>query len=373
MDKIPDKIKVCHFTSAHQWNDVRIFLKECKSLASAGYEVYLVHSGNKNGVEDGVHIWGTDHSHKSRFARMLHTAASVYKKALECDADIYHFHDPELLQFAGKFKQKKKKIIYDVHEDVPRQILGKYWIPKILRKLIASVFEVYENRQARKVDLIVAATPFIRSRFSNLNEKTIDVCNYPLLTEFNTNTKPRVKNKVCYIGALTEIRGIKEIVQAIEGTSIELHLAGNFSPDSFREELKSLKGWSNVTERGFLNRLEVAELMATSEIGLVTLYPQQNYLDSLPIKMFEYMLAGLPVVASDFPLWKAILAKNKCGITVNPKNSDAIKNLLLDLLAKSDVLSEMGNKGKEAAIREYNWQIEAEKLLHAYRLMYTES
>ena len=372
MNKIENRIKVCHFTSAHQWNDVRIFLKECKSLAAAGYEVYLVHSGNKSGVEEGVHIWGIGHSNTSRFSRMVQTAAKVYKKALECDADIYHFHDPELLRFVGKFKEKKKKIIYDVHEDVPRQILGKYWIPKFLRKLVATLFETYENRQARKTDLIVAATPFIRSRFSNQNIKTIDVCNYPILSEFNDYSKVRVKNKVCYIGALTEIRGIKEIVQAVEGTSIELHLAGKFSPDSFREELKLLKGWNNVVERGFLNRLEVAELVATSEIGLVTLYPQQNYLDSLPIKMFEYMLAGLPVVASDFPLWKEILAKNNCGITVNPKNSDAIKNVLLDLLAKSDLLSEMGNEGKGAAIREFNWEIEANKLLHAYSLMSIE-
>jgi glycosyltransferase involved in cell wall biosynthesis len=367
MNAPPKEIKVCHLTSAHQWDDVRIFLKECRSLVAAGYEVHLVHSGSKNGKVDGVTICGIDHSNKSRFARMLLTASAVYTKALECDADIYHFHDPELLRFVGKFKKKRKKIIYDVHEDVPRQILGKYWIPKFLRKLVASVFEAYENRQARKADLIVAATPFIRSRFLRLNAKTINVCNYPILSEFEERGKTRVENKVCYIGALTQIRGIKEIVQAIEGTDIELHLAGKFSPENFREEVKSLSGWSNVKERGFLNRSEVAELVATSEIGLVTLYPQQNYLDSLPIKMFEYMLAGLPVVASDFPLWKEILAKNKCGITVNPRNSDAIKNTLLDLLAKPDLLAEMGKEGKYAALREFNWEIEADKLVQAYR------
>ena len=231
---------------------------------------------------------------------------------------------------------------------------------------VKDLFEKYENRQARKIDLIVAATPHIRNRFLHINKNTIDVCNYPILSEFDIPERTRIKNKVCYIGALTQIRGIKEILQAIEGTGIELHLAGTFSPPQFRDELKTLKGWANVKERGFLNRNEVAELVSTSQLGLVTLYPQSNYLDSLPIKMFEYMLAGLPVVASDFPLWREIINENGCGVTVNPKDPIAIKDTLIQLLSKTEALEQMGKSGKQSTRIKYNWNIEADKLIRAY-------
>jgi glycosyltransferase involved in cell wall biosynthesis len=369
MKSTEHKIKVCHFTSAHNWADVRIFLKECRSLSEAGYEVFLVHRGDKCGLVEGVNIIGLGSENTSRLGRMYHTANAVYRRALACDAEIYHFHDPELLRFIGDLKNRNKKIVYDVHEDVPRQILGKYWIPELLRRLVAHIFEVYENRQARKIDLIVAATPHIRDRFLKINTNTVDVCNYPLLSEFDIAECLRTKNKVCYIGALTEIRGIKEIVQAVEGTSIELHLAGICSPPNFRDELIALKGWENVKERGFLNRNEIAELVSTSQIGLVTLYPQVNYLDSLPIKMFEYMMAGLPVIASDFPLWKELINENQCGITVNPKDPNAIKETLMHLLNDSDTLKEMGKNGKQAAHFKYNWIREAEKLIEAYQTL----
>ena len=158
-------------------------------------------------------------------------------------------------------------------------------------------------------------------------------------------------------------------MEAIEGTDIELHLAGTFSPPQFRDELKALKGWANVKERGFLNRKEVSELVSTSQLGLVTLYPQPNYLDSLPIKMFEYMLAGLPVVASDFPLWREIINENACGITVNPKDSRAIKDALIELMSHPELLEKMGKSGKQCTRLKYNWSIESDKLIKAYQFI----
>ena len=174
--------KVCHLTSVHPKIDTRIFYKECKTLVDAGYDVTLVVQNDKDEVIDGVKILCID-TPKNRKERMLHTTRHVYKRALECNADIYHFHDPELMPIGLKLKRKGKKVIYDVHEDVPRQILSKQWIPAPLRKIISWVIERIEIYAAKRFDCIVTATDYIAGHFVKLNNNVIAVKNYPIKIE----------------------------------------------------------------------------------------------------------------------------------------------------------------------------------------------
>ena len=132
-------MKVCHFTSVHRSNDIRIFHKECSSLANNDFEVYLVASNTDNYELNGVHVVNATHKKRKRLARMLFTTREVYQKALEINADVYHFHDPELLPFALKLKRKGKIVIYDAHEDVPKQVMDKHWIPILMRKFISKL------------------------------------------------------------------------------------------------------------------------------------------------------------------------------------------------------------------------------------------
>ena len=361
-------IKVCHMTSAHASTDIRIFHKECVTLANAGFEVSLVVSNTKEEVLDGVQIISATVNQSGRISRMLKTAKAVYKKALSLDADIYHFHDPELLRFALRLKRKGKTVIYDAHEDVPRQILGKHWIPNLFRKMISSSFELYENSIAKKLSFIVVSTPTIEQRFTKINPQSAAICNYPILQE-NVEIPywESRKNEICYVGGITVIRGVKEIVESISKVhNVKLHLAGLYSPESLKLELMQLDGWNKVNDYGYVGRSKIVEILNQSKVGMVTLYPQVNYLDSLPIKMFEYMLAGLPVIASNFPLWKEIIDSSNCGLTIDPKNPSEIANAIQYLLENDEIAEQMGKNGRKAILEKYNWEAEGLKLIEIY-------
>jgi glycosyltransferase involved in cell wall biosynthesis len=361
-------VKVCHFTSAHMADDVRIFHKECTSLAEAGFQVYLVAANAEEKTINGVTIVSANVPKAGRFSRMLKTSRAVYKKALSLNADIYHFHDPELLPYGLKLKRKGKKVIYDAHEDLPRQISGKPWIPRVFRGIIAWMVEVYENYVNRRLSFVVAATPTIRERFVKVNANCTDVCNYPLLHEIaEMPAWSQRSQEVCYIGGITVIRGVGEVVDALEGLpGVSLNLAGAYSPLSFKDELMRSPGWQQVNEFGFVDRKAIAAILNRSKVGVVTLYPQSNYLESLPIKMFEYMLAGIPVVASNFPLWQQIVAENNCGVCVDPKDVSAISAAINDLLANDDASRIMGENGRKAVLEKFNWSEQATKMIAIY-------
>ncbi|MEA4924852.1 MAG: glycosyltransferase family 4 protein [Syntrophomonadaceae bacterium] len=359
--------KACHMTSAHSLTDIRIFHKECKTLLHAGYDVTLVVQHDRDEVVDGINIKGLEKP-RNRRERMIKTVKQLYDRALECDADIYHFHDPELISIGLKLKRKGKKVIYDVHEDVPRQILSKEWVPASLRSMISWVVERMENFAAKRFDYIVTATPFIRERFLKINRFTLDINNYPILCElYEPNEDWSHKEQlVCYVGGIETVRGINEMVEAISLTQYFLLLAGKFESKHEMDTVVCKDGWKQVIEMGHVNRNGVKIILSRSMAGLVILHPVPNYINALPIKMFEYMAAGIPVIASDFPLWVQIIEDNKCGICVDPLNiaeiSDAI-NWILEHPAESQ---KMGENGRRLIEEEFNWEEQGSKLLKIY-------
>ena len=260
-------------------------------------------------------------------------------------------------------------MIYDAHEDVPRQILAKHWIPNFLRKLISRTFERYENYVASKITYIITSTPTIEVRYKKININSEAICNYPILKENGELPAWETrKNQICYVGGITEIRGIREIIKVLEeAPETQLNLAGNFSPSSLRDEFVNLDVWNRVNEFGQVDRPGVIKILNESKLGMVTLHPRDNYLDSLPIKMFEYMYAGIPVIASNFPLWIKIINENNCGICVDPFDIKATKQAVEELLSNDKLAEEMGLNGRDAVLKQFNWEIEEKKLINIYR------
>jgi glycosyltransferase involved in cell wall biosynthesis len=359
--------RVVHLTTAHARGEVRIFLKECLSLSSGGYDVHLmVADGLGSAVVDGVTIHDAG-AFIGRFQRMLILPWRMYFKARKLKALSYHYHEPELHFIALPLLFGGSRVIYDSHEDVPRAILSREWINIKLRRFVSKTFELFENFITKRISAVVGATDHIARRFSQMNERSVAINNYPLATEISDELVGREVNRnVCYIGGISLARGIVEMVNAMEHIDARLILAGPFETDAVEQYVRNLPGWGKVEYRGNVNRKEVHEIMALSQAGLLFFHPEPNHVDAQPNKMFEYMSSGLPVLASNFPLWKLILEDSNVGWQADPLDSNAIAQLIDKVVSDPSTSAEMGRKGRQMVLSQYQWLYEEKKLLSLY-------
>jgi hypothetical protein len=264
-----------------------------------------------------------------------------------------------------------KRVVYDVHEDVPADILDKSWIAPSLRWPIARAAAWTGTLAACRFDAIVAATPRIADSFPNI--KTLTVQNFPQVdVQLDVATTPYGDREplISYVGGISELRGAWEMIEAMsllsESVPARLQLAGFFDPPESQQKLASKPGWERVDFLGWLSPAEVRELLGRSCLGVVVFHPIENHIMSQPNKLFEYMSAGLPVVASDFPLWRSIIQEARCGILVDPRNPTAIAEAIRWLLVRPAEAESMGLRGREAVRRIYNWENEEQKLVDLY-------
>jgi len=367
-------MKIFMMSSVHAWNDSRIFYKEAVSLAKKHFiELYAVGDFIFKEI-NGVKIYGLPR-YNNRCLRTLNWLR-ILRLAIKSDAEVFHLHDPELIPMGLLLKLiKGKKVIYDVHEDFPASIMYKEWIPNLFKDALSKVLDFMEKKLAGFFNAILLAEFSYRDSFKNVSTKKINVVNHPL-KDFAVERKPNSNNvNLVYAGSISEVRGVFGMIKAVkllvqELKNIRLFLIGPVVSASLKTKIKEMI-WSDglaekVTLIGRIPLREVYKFYSRCNLGLLLVHPEKNYLSSLATKIFEYMSAGLPVIASNFRLWEDFFNTNRCGITVDPLDPEDIARGIKYLVSSPNLMREMGESGKRAFLEKYNWDSEEEKLFQVY-------
>lgn len=359
-------MKVCHITTVHRSTDERIFFKECVSLKHHGYEVCLIAPEKGDGIENiPVYVCGT---YKSRWKRFWQGGRNVLRLARKTEATLFHFHDPELMPVGLILRLSGKKVVYDVHEDLPRQVLYKNWIRcSIVRILSSWLIKILEKIFVLFFNRVVAATDDIAKKFPS--SKTTTVKNYPslkLISEARLVPFDKRTYTILYAGGISKIRGIREAIQALDilDGKVEMILLGSFDEEDYKILCMQERGWKYVHHFGWRPLFDVYGFMNVADAGLATLYPARNFLKSLPVKAFEYMACGLPLVVSGFPFWREVFGS--CSVFVDPQSPESIAEGIKKLANDGSLAGNLGNAGKEMVLSEYSWEKEQEKLFLMY-------
>ncbi len=368
-------MKVCHLTSVHIPFDTRIFHRECKTLAKAGYEVTLIAPHNKEEVFDQVKIIPLPQA-RNRVERTVKVAWKLFRSALKEKADCYHFHDPELIPVVLLLKLlTRARIVYDVHENYPMFILTKEWIPSYLRFIVSRLFTYFEQMSFPFFDAVIVAGKDISEHFI-YSGKAVVLRNFPpkeIIKKVTVKKEEKKKNQIIliYAGMLSEDRGIKQMVEAIyylEEYS-RLVLIGKFVYPDFEEEVKKIAD-KRVEFIGQIPYEKVFEYLINADIGMILFHPTPNNIAAAcgrNNKTYEYMSAGLPIIAPNIPGWKEMIEDGGYGIVVDPQDPEDIAGGIKRLIENSELRINMGKRNEESFLKEFNWDREKGVLLKVYK------
>jgi glycosyltransferase involved in cell wall biosynthesis len=366
-------LKICMLTSGHEIYDNRIYYKEILSLAKNYDDISLVGPGDKDFItSDGIKVFCFPK--KRSWYDRIRPMKQMYTIASKIDADVYHAHEPDSLQVAIKLKKNKNcKIVYDSHEYYPEAFSEHF---KFFRRFFTKLVYLYEKSMAKKADLIITVNDILIDKFKKYNENSVKLPNYPVLNEASCEKKLDPIPSFVYVGGLREDRGIIKVLEAIKLTKIESKFIfiGNFENEDFKlkvqEYIKDNLKDKNIVFTGQIPHLEVFNYLKSSIAGFVLLQPNNwRYVNSEPIKLFEYMMTKNIVISSNFPMMKKIIDEAECGYAVDPTDEYEIKDAIEKVAINMETSQQMGESGYQEILKRYNWKICERALLMAYKAL----
>lgn len=364
--------RIVHLTSVHRPLDVRIFEKQCRSLAESGHDVVLVAVHDRDEVRDGVSIRAIARPDR-QWKRMTLTAWQVFRAAWRERADLYQIHDPELLPWATLLRLLGKTVVYDMHEHVPKDLIAKTWLPSILKTPTRWLVEAAERILFFRLPIVFAEDSYaadyrwVRRSVVVLNMPRVDLLPQPTSDKLPVFT-------LGYIGGVGEDRGSAVTMDALRllmqrGRRVGWDCVGPVWPPAHQAELEQAAREAHLDEvrfAGYMPSSQGWQRMRPCHAGLAVFAPRPNIIDSYPTKLFEYMALELPVITSNFPLYRAVVEKHQCGICVDPGSPQELAAAIERLMDDPAMAREMGKRGRAAVLSDYNWSTEFAKLLAFY-------
>ncbi|CDF57738.1 glycosyltransferase family 4 protein [Thermobrachium celere] len=368
-------MKICMLTSGHDIFDNRIYYKEILSLKKQFNEIYLVAPGEKDFVtEDGIIV--KCFPKRKNWIDRFEPMNRMFKIAKEINADIYHAHEPDSFQVAVKLKKELGcKIIYDSHEYHPEGFAEHF---KFGRSIIKKVIYLYEKHLGKQADAIISVNELLINKFKRYNNNVVMLPNYPVLNEIKIEKEYEKKPMFVYIGGLREDRGILKILEAIELIKDEDYkylFIGPFETFDFEQKCKKFAKdrLRNVDIKftGKIPHMQVFDYLKKAYAGFVLLQPTNwRYVNSEPIKIFEYMATKTAVISSNFPMFEKIIKNPDAGISVDPTNTQTIADAIKYLASNHGKAKELGENGYKKVLELYNWSVCEDRLLKLYNELY---
>jgi glycosyltransferase involved in cell wall biosynthesis len=366
-----NKHKVCHITSAHLGNDVRIYSREIQSLLKmSDIEITLIAPGNK-APENEIRYISLGKIPKNRLIRILRSQILGVYYILKIRADVWHFHDPELFLVMILLSLSRKKIVWDSHEDYLTQFRDKNtfrtYIPKFLRGIVSKVLIILMKSVDKRADLVIAATPTIGAAYKNRNIAIVG--NQADFTNFSKVTPNFESQQILFIGNTESDHSFREVVESIQNMqTVKLVIAGR----TFNREIKKWmeqKIGSRGKFIGWLDREQLAQEIGRSTIGLVTYENISTYSDSQsqPTKLFEFLMSGLPVVGTPIAVNKELISKSRGGEVSKKFDSASLEEAIRKILVSKARWNEYSRCGKLWAIKYGNWTESERVLLTSYK------
>lgn len=366
---------VCHLTTVHARHDTRVFQKHCKSLAQAGFRVVLVVADGKgDAIEAGVEVIDLGRP-SGRAQRATRFAGACFRKAVALAAEVYQIHDPELLWVGALLKRAGKRVIFDSHEIIHMSILNKGYIPRRLRKAVSRGYVAIESRLVRNLDAVFIPQDLILGDYYRPRTKRVEIVrNFVSLSDRPSSRSLKAfcqdePIRLIYAGGLSQSRGLWHMLDvALElGNKARLTLAGKFAVAQEFERAKRHPGWRFVDYLGLLDRQTLATHYEKAHIGLILFEStgQYEYVEN-PLKLYEYLLFGLPTITPDFSIWRSFERKHGVTKCVASTDAKAVAKQIEQWCADAQRYQALSTKARETVEENYSWEAESERFLTVY-------